>query len=462
MRFSLITLSLSALLVGACGDDESGPDKVGSIDVDMAMPSPDAPSADAKVADDTAQRDAGLDANTSPSLDANVLPELDAREPVVPPVPVDASSPAVEASTSEVDASAPGVDAGAPAADASVSDAALQAPDAQAAPRVCAAEFMCPLDEHPCVPSDDGAGYQCQGQLAVWPMPEKVRGTKAAPKYTVSPAVVLDEVTGLLWERTPPETYPGCSGTLRGVAGAGCTWQEAAQYCEQLTLSGKRWRMPSKIELESLLDFVTAPLDQLLDPDVFPSSTLNGRESFWSNTDASWIDGADKAYAVHFATGISPSSLRDTPTRVRCVHAERITNAPPAKRYSIDDGGAVVRDAYAGLEWERVSSASPIDTLVEASSYCAARGGGFRLPTFKELLTMFDVGQPGLPIDPAFEANYESTFVWSSSSFPAGGAMVLHWVLGIGLTEPLVREIYQEELAESGVSDSTISVRCVR
>ncbi len=98
-------------------------------------------------------------------------------------------------------------------------------------------------------------GYVCQGQFAEWPMPDATPGAKFAPSYDTSTAgVVRDAVTGLIWQRDTPASYPGCTATITN-AGDGCLLAGARAYCANLTLGGRSdWRLPSKIELESLLD----------------------------------------------------------------------------------------------------------------------------------------------------------------------------------------------------------------
>ncbi|RXM22195.1 DUF1566 domain-containing protein, partial [Citrobacter sp. AAK_AS5] len=74
-----------------------------------------------------------------------------------------------------------------------------------------------------------------------------------ARDYTVSGAanndVVTDNNTGLIWQRTLPATYAGCTGE----SGTKCTWQEAIDYCADLSYGGSDdWRLPSRKELATL------------------------------------------------------------------------------------------------------------------------------------------------------------------------------------------------------------------
>ena len=58
---------------------------------------------------------------------------------------------------------------------------------------------------------------------------------------TQTPGVVVDRVTGLIWQRKLTEKF--------------YTFQQAEGLCDRLELAGHRdWRLPSRIELVSLLD----------------------------------------------------------------------------------------------------------------------------------------------------------------------------------------------------------------
>lgn len=74
-------------------------------------------------------------------------------------------------------------------------------------------------------------------------MPNATPGLPNAQSFDTQKAgVVLDRVTGLMWQ-----------SAVDGDKFA--TFSEAAQRCESLTLAGfDDWRVPSRIELVSILD----------------------------------------------------------------------------------------------------------------------------------------------------------------------------------------------------------------
>lgn len=325
-------------------------------------------------------------------------------------------------------------------------------------PRECAEheQAACPNPDYPCIASDDGAGYQCRGQYAAWPIAEKKVGAKAAPKYTVRTAdnVVLDEVTGLLWQRSPPAIFPGCSGALtKNVAGSGCSWEEARQYCAGLTLAGRSWRLPTKIELESLLDYVTQPSRQLHDPVAFPDADTR---FYWSASESA-VTGPEEAYVVSFQVGLSFRNDKLGPARVRCVHSQRVVNAPPGERYVLDEQADRVFDRFTQLEWQRQPSEHEVD-LDSAETYCA--DAGFRVPSIKELKSLFDPNEDTFAIDvEVFPVHPLGWWLLSKTSMSVG-TLVITPFGGAELTDVYLGE--DPVFTEPGPLQASLHVRCVR
>jgi hypothetical protein len=109
---------------------------------------------------------------------------------------------------------------------------------------------------------------------------------------------VTDNVTGLMWQRAvPADTY---------------SWEQAKAYCPTLKLAGHSdWRLPTRIELVSIVDFGRS--DPAIDTTYFPS-TPSGR--FWSSSFGSWYD----AWIVGFGSGDTLcAAVSNTACNVRCV-----------------------------------------------------------------------------------------------------------------------------------------------
>lgn len=309
--------------------------------------------------------------------------------------------------------------------DAAVDEAS--APDSAAArlpPEplpACPFEGVCPLENvYPCVPSDDAQGYECRGQYAAWPMPDPQPGGKTAPRYTDMPELgaVLDENTGLLWQREPPATYPGCSGNREGTRGDSCTLAEALDYCSQLQLASKRWRLPSRIELESLLDVTSNSIGATIDREHFPNTAA---DNHWSSSPSVLtVSPPDFGYLVNFGTGLALVVQKSNAARVRCVRSERTPNAPPSERFLRSGTGQTVRDRFTKLEW-LLAFSEPLSVYDEAVAYCDH--DGFRLPTWKEALTLANMVSETSAVFPELGGR-TITAIWTTTPFPFRGKRV--------------------------------------
>jgi VCBS repeat-containing protein len=91
----------------------------------------------------------------------------------------------------------------------------------------------------------------------------------ALAAYTVNAnGTVTDSVTTLIWQQTD-------DGTTR-------TWEQALTYCEGLTLAGKKdWRLPDRLELQSLVDYSIPSPGPTIDTTAFPGAQAS---YYWSST----------------------------------------------------------------------------------------------------------------------------------------------------------------------------------
>ena len=137
---------------------------------------------------------------------------------------------------------------------------------------------------------------------ARWVMPNPVRSGLPNPaSYTVSASgnQVTDNVTGLIWQRS--------------VDSGSYTWEDAKQYCSCLTIDGVTgWRLPSRIELVSIVDWTTSRPS--IDSNAFPNTPS---DSFW--TSSMLKSDAGLGWLVYFETGFTTYIDRGYPYRARCV-----------------------------------------------------------------------------------------------------------------------------------------------
>jgi len=124
----------------------------------------------------------------------------------------------------------------------------------------------------------------------------------AAPagRYTVASGTVKDIKTKLNWQQMVRSTPSNQT--------------DAAAYCTGLSLNGSGWRLPTLIELETIVDYSVAPPGPTIDTTYFPSTP---QAAFWT---ASPSIGASTAAYVGFQIGNAGYSYTtDTTTFVRCV-----------------------------------------------------------------------------------------------------------------------------------------------
>src|SRR5262249_7856188 len=92
-------------------------------------------------------------------------------------------------------------------------------------------------------------------------------GTVALPHpkiydtYSIA-GVVIDQVTGLHWQRAVELGGDGGTRTL--------SWTDAQTYCANLALAGGGWRVPTKIELLSIVDYTKN--QPAINPTPFPAT----------------------------------------------------------------------------------------------------------------------------------------------------------------------------------------------
>ena len=111
--------------------------------------------------------------------------------------------------------------------------------------------------------------------------------------------IVGDNETGLQWQDN--ETVS------KG-------WQNAINYCEDLTLGNyDDWRLPNINELSSIVD------DTKLNPSLSSVFKSFASSSYWSST--TYAGTSHYAWYVHFSHGSQDGSDKSNSFYVRCVRA---------------------------------------------------------------------------------------------------------------------------------------------
>jgi hypothetical protein len=119
----------------------------------------------------------------------------------------------------------------------------------------------------------------------------------AGARYLAGADTVVDQRTGLTWQRT-------IDGRLR-------TWADAGAYCASPGLPGAGWRLPTMKELQSIVDEARA--NPAIDP-LFGDTPL---EPFWTATPVVAAPGS--AWRVSFPHGYTYDATATHEYYARCV-----------------------------------------------------------------------------------------------------------------------------------------------
>jgi hypothetical protein len=250
--------------------------------------------------------------------------------------------------------------------------------------------------------------------------------------YTENPAngTVTDNVTGLVWEAA---VNPNAKFTQTG----------AVKHCNQL---GNGFRLPTRIELVSLVDF-TKPGMAFMEVDS-GKPTIDAKfkptpaQRFW--TSSLFTCDPNAPYYVGFDYGSTHPDKDPAQTYfARCVRGA--PSRCSAKRYDPQADG--VHDVITGLIWQR--DVGPKKVWSDAKAYCPTLGTGWRLPSLTELQTIVDERRHDPPIDDVAFPDTPVGFYWTSS--PQAGTTDYAWYVA-----------FLHGHADTDVVSNSFWVRCVR
>lgn len=224
----------------------------------------------------------------------------DVAAPIDPgPHVIEARAPGFRSWTSKFDVDAPttrqitipplGVDPGpaTPATTPPIPTHAMPANAAGAAPVASSA----PSPSSPAPSSSQGSAPSAPSA----PTAGASARTWVGGRYWLDAATVEDVKTSLTWQRY--------------VIPRGAVWETAAAYCSSLRVSGGGWRLPTPVELASLVVPGRMPA---VDPQIFPQTPAGW---FWTADHHPW----GVAEAISSTTGAKQPVMSDRPLYVRCV-----------------------------------------------------------------------------------------------------------------------------------------------
>jgi hypothetical protein len=256
------------------------------------------------------------------------------------------------------------------------------------------------------------------------------------PRRALSWRCVLDDVTGLMWE---VKTADGSLFDYRNLftnVGDGRS-NNTSSYVAAVNAVGlcgaDDWRLPSRGEMESLLDYSHASFSPMIDADWFPN-TLGALH--WTST-SSEVNGGGAGYwwAVNFFAG--NTLWRNGEFDRDPVRLVRGGVAAPPKRWKVHGtAGDEVLDKQTRLIWRRCAEGRTwtgttcagsgtvfldgIDAVAQALAERARTGQPWRAPNIKELSTLVDTDANFPAIDqaafPAFESDlYHTGTFWAQN-----------------------------------------------
>jgi hypothetical protein len=185
-------------------------------------------------------------------------------------------------------------------------------------------------------------------------------------------------------------------------------WQRAESYCADLTLGGyENWRLPSRIELVSIVEFTILETQPAVNTTAFPETAAR---LFWSSSPSVEAPGGH-IWAVYFGlTFTFPYPLAGELMGVRCVRPTR-PRAVALHYETVDD---TVVDRWTGLVWQR--DATPGLDWAQSVAHCDSLGAGWRAPSINEVQTLIDERRPrtDVAVDPIFSIVHDE-YLWTGS-----------------------------------------------
>jgi hypothetical protein len=267
---------------------------------------------------------------------------------------------------------------------------------------------------------DAGPGDGALGGWAHWPMPNAPSSGLPHPMAydTSAPGIAVDKVTGLAWQRAVAVVHADQSAATPTLIA------QATPICAGLTLGGFHdWRVPTRIEMVSLLD-LTRSDGAGLDPAVFDPLPAG----FFTSTRYDLPYGISPVFDIfeggEILTEDGYGSGAGGAVAVRCVRGDTPVTGP---HYAI--AGGTVHDRWTGLTWLQATSDLMLPSA--AASYCTQQttaGGGWREPSINEVETVFGDSATQMTPDPtAFPATTQLDPVELTSSTLLPGATPQAW-----------------------------------
>jgi len=245
-------------------------------------------------------------------------------------------------------------------------------------------------------------------------------------------ACVHDRVTGLMWEmKTADGSVHDATKQFTNLGDGSATDSSAlvAQANAEGLCSRHDWRLPTRNELISIVDYSTVYPGPTVDADWFPNSTAY---SVWTSNEQ--VGNTARSWYVNFMDGYSATLDKGYAFgQVRLVSG---TAPAPSPRFQVLDGGAEVLDTLTGLTWQRCSvgqtwsgktctgQAAAMDwstALQTGTDTAKSSGKAWRVPNVKELASISSDDRVQPSVDTATFPRTPSELFWTATPYTASG-----------------------------------------
>jgi hypothetical protein len=274
-----------------------------------------------------------------------------------------------------------------------------------------------------------------------------------------SNGTVTDNNTGLMWQRcSMGQDSMTCSGTAltytwdQAPAATGCGALNTANFA-----SHNDWRVPSKKELISIVDYGVSFPGPTIKVKYFPNTIAGSASLYWTSTQLA--SAATSAWYTSFDYGSVYNVSKSTSYYVRCVRGN-------ATAQSFIPNGNTVTDNRTGLTWQKCAPGQNDTTCSGtatrynwngALSYCnnlsLANQTDWRIPSAKEFESLTDDTKFNPSIDTQFfPYTVYDRYWWSSTTSASSPNYAWYAAFGGG------------SVVSSGDKDplGNLNVRCVR
>jgi hypothetical protein len=253
-------------------------------------------------------------------------------------------------------------------------------------------------------------------------------------------ACVWDSKTGLVWEvktthgfRRREHTYtwynPRAETNGGGIGlsdgghceGSKCDTHSYINAVNHQGLCGHDdWRLPTREELRSIVDYKAQPPQPTINTENFPHTVA---QFYWSATPDA--NTTDSAWGIGFTFGYDYSYFKRDFGYVRLVTSNSATYIVPTNRFEIRSDGNIT-DRKTRLVWQRCSVGQQWDEDKNTCSgkatpmtwyQASKRVKNWRLPTVQELSSITELRGFNPTIDRQVFPNTPPSHFWTSTAF---------------------------------------------